>query len=213
MYLRGLLRGLVEAPARSPALRSRIRGWIDRHGSDRVHRLLQGLDPVSAERIAPADTQRLVRALEVRFATGEPLGARIERDGTWGTGAERYRALKVGLDMEREAHLERITRRVDGFLEAGLVEEVRGLLAAGVAGGANAFKAIGYRETLAAIEGGEVDRGKLREEIVVHTRQFAKRQRTWFRKEPDVLWLDAGGDPVTLAERVARAWSVHDDRA
>lgn len=207
MYLRGLLRGVIEAPPRDEALRARIRAWIARRGSERAHRVLARLDPATARRIGPGDRQRLVRALEVAVGSGRSLGARIEAQGTWASGRERYRSVKFGLDLDRPALAERLARRVDDFFAAGLIEEVRAILAAGVPASANAFKAIGYRQTLAALRSGAVDRVALRDEIVVRTRQFAKRQRTWFRGESDIEWLDAGNGARAVADTIVARWT------
>jgi tRNA dimethylallyltransferase len=207
MYLRGLLRGVVDAPARDEAVRSRLHARLERTGPERLHRLLGRFDPDTARRVAPADTQRVVRALEVALADGEPLGERIARRGTWGNGRERHAALKIGLDLPREALVTRLAERVARFFESGLIEEVRRLLVEGVPAEANAFKAIGYRETLRALRTGEIDRDALEHEVAVRTRQFAKRQRTWFRGERDVRWFDASEPLATIARNVAALWA------
>jgi tRNA dimethylallyltransferase len=205
MYLRGLLRGLVPAPTRDPRLRRRLRIMAERFGTHRLHRLLARVDPASAQRLARGDTQRVVRALEVAFAGEATWSAALRDLGTWTSGADRFPAIKIGLDMDRETLGRRLDERVDGFYRAGLVEEVRGLLAAGVPPSANAFKAIGYREVLACLErGGSLE--EAREETRRSTRRLAKRQRTWFRREGGVVWLDAAGGPESLAARIEAIW-------
>jgi tRNA dimethylallyltransferase len=154
MYLRGLLRGVFESPARDDALRERLRRLAARRGSARLHRFLAGLDPASAARLAPADTQRVIRALELALAGGGTWSERLGREGTWSSARERYASLKVGLDMDRDALARELAARVDAFFDAGLVDEVRSLLARGVPESANAFKAIGYREVLASLRAG-----------------------------------------------------------
>jgi tRNA dimethylallyltransferase len=186
LYLRGLLKGLVEAPQRDQALRSRLRALAERRGPDRLHRLLARVDPEAARRLRPADRQRVVRALEVYFATGRGLSDRI-RDAPF--GPDLYTTVKVGLRMRRADLYRRIDARVVGFFAAGLVEEVRGLLTAGHDGTSNAFKALGYKETLMHLRGA-ID---LKQAIVLtqqNTRRYAKRQMTWFRKEDGVAWFD-----------------------
>lgn len=209
MYLRGLLRGIVPAPARDPALRERLRGMAARHGSSRLHRWLGRVDPDSARRLAPGDRQRVVRALEVALTGHERWSETLRRDGTWQDEAERYPCLKIGLDMDRSTHDRRLEARVDAYFRAGLVEEVRALIAQGVPPEANAFKAIGYREVLASLRRGD-DPEKSREEVQANTRRFAKRQRTWFRKEPGVTWLDAAEGPDALAAHIERLWQEGD---
>lgn len=205
MYLRGLLKGLVPAPARDVALRERLRGLTARYGAPRVWRLLRRLDPASAARVGATDTQRIVRALELVYAGGARWSDRLAQDGAWGRPAERYRALKFGLAMENSLLAARLGERVGRFFSAGLVEEVRGLLGAGLPPTANALKAIGYREVVAAIRGG-TDPADTRAAIELATRRYAKRQRTWFRSEEGVSWLDAAQDRPSLAATIAAAW-------
>ena len=207
MYLRGLLKGVVPAPPRDLVLRDRLRRMAGRFGAARLHRLLARLDRESAARLSPGDTQRVVRALELACAPGPTWSQRLLGGGTWSRPGERYRALKLGLDLDRAAHRHRLADRVDGFFAAGLVDEVDRLLAGGVPPGANAFKAIGYREVLRARAEGRDPRAE-RDAIVAATLRLAKRQRTWFRKEPDVSWLDAGEREELLVERAHRAWTA-----
>jgi tRNA dimethylallyltransferase len=207
LYLRGLLRGVVEAPPRDERTRQRLRAVLERRGPRRLHRWLARRDPESARRLSPGDSQRIVRALELALSGGATWSERLRSAGTWAGEAERYDALKIGLDMNRERLAARLDDRVDRFFEAGLVDEVRGLLAAGLPPGANAFKAIGYREVLAELEAGR-DPAGARDEVKRNTRRYAKRQRTWFRKEPGITWLDAETEPGALAERVVALWSA-----
>lgn len=211
MYLRGLLRGLVAAPARDAVLRDRLRRIASRSGSARLHRLLARLDPGSAERLPPGDTQRVVRALEVALAGEATWSQTLRERGTWSAGAERFTALKAGLDLERDQLARRLDARVDGYFDAGLVQEVRGLLARGVPPAANAFKAIGYREVLSRLSA-DGDPEAARDEVQRNTRRLAKRQRTWFRSEPGVLWLDASSGPEVLADRIEREWTARTGR-
>ncbi len=205
MYLRGLLRGVFESPSRDERLRERLRRIAARRGPARLHRWLGTLDPASAARLAPADTQRVVRALELALAGGGTWSERLLRDGTWSSRAERYASLKAGLDMDRAVLAGRLAERVDRFFDAGLVAEVRALLAEGVPDASNAFKAIGYREVLAALRAGD-DAETRREAVKVSTRRYAKRQRTWFRGEAGIVWLDAGEGPERIAGRIVERW-------
>ena len=189
MYLRGLLRGVVDAPARDPELRDRLRRLAERHGAARLHRLLLRCDPESARRLPPADAQRVVRALEIALAGGGRWSERLREEGSWSSGVERYPSLKVVLDLPREVLARSLDARVDGFFAGGLVAEVRRLLAAGIPSRANAFKAIGYREVLSALERG-IDPESVVDDVRRATRRYAKRQRTWFRSERDALRVD-----------------------
>jgi tRNA dimethylallyltransferase len=205
LYLRGLLRGIIDAPRRDPELRSRLRRIVERGGTERLRGWLRRHDPASERRIPAADVQRLVRAIELARGGGASWSDRLRERGTWASGVERHRSLKIGLDLDREEHGERLDARVDRFFEAGLVEEVHGLLRRGIPREANAFKAIGYREVLSAIDRGEEPDG-VRDEIRRNTRRYARRQRTWFRAEPGVVWLDAALEAPTLAERIVELW-------
>jgi tRNA dimethylallyltransferase len=206
LYLRGLMRGIVPAPPADLSLRRRLRSMAARFGVKRMHRWLARLDPASAERLAPADVQRVTRALELALEGEKTWSDRLRDDGTWSRGVERYDSLKVGLDLDvatLDAHLD---ERVVGFYEAGLVREIRELLAAGVPREAGAFKAIGYREVLGAIDEGR-NPFDARDEISRNTRRYSRRQRSWFRNEPDVVWLDAAYGPESLAERIVEMWA------
>jgi tRNA dimethylallyltransferase len=205
MYLRGLLSGIVDAPSRDPELRERLRAIARRRGLPRLHRWLNRLDPQSAARIGPGDVQRIVRALELVLKGEGTWSERLRDQGTWSTDRERYRALKIGLDMDRERLGRGIDARVERFFECGLVDEVRRLLQDGVSEQANAFKAIGYREVLQAIRSGLPPEQTV-EEIRRNTRRYAKRQRTWFRKEPGVVWLDAAQQRAVLVEQILEHW-------
>lgn len=209
LYLRGLLKGIVEAPPRDEALRKRVRALAARFGAPRVHRWLARVDPASAARILPGDTQRIVRALELALAAGPSWSERLAASGTWSDEAERYDALKFGLDLDRDFLAARLAARVDAFLDAGLADEVERLLAGGLPESANALKAIGYREMVRARRLG-LDPRAQRDTIVLATRQYAKRQRTWFRKESGVTWLDAARDVDELADEIALRWRRFD---
>jgi tRNA dimethylallyltransferase len=198
-YIGAFLRGLVDAPSRDERVRRRLRRIVARGGAGRLHRLLRRLDPDTAAHLPPADVQRVVRALEVRLATGRRLSDLVRRQGGPRGGAERYPTVKIGLHLERGALASRIEARVNAFFAAGLLREVQHLLDEGVPPEANAFKGIGYREGLAAVRG-EITADEARVRTVSATRRYAKRQMTWFRGEAGVTWLDAGrGGDATLA--------------
>lgn len=205
MYLRGLLKGIVAAPLPDPELRSRLKRMAARFGAPRLHRLLARLDPETAERLRPEDAQRVTRALELALPDGETWSVRLARSGTWAREGERYRALKIGLELDRSLLAARLADRVDAFFAADLPGEVERLLASGVPETANAFLAIGYREILRA-RADRRDPETAREAIVAATRRYAKRQRTWFRGEPGLVWMDAARGIDALSLAVVEAW-------
>ena len=171
-----------------------------------MHRWLQRVDAESAARLEPGDRQRVARALEWWLASRTRWSARLESQGTWTEQAERYRCLKLGLDADPEWLNPRLVQRVERFFAAGLVQEVRSLLADGVSPECNAFQAIGYREVAQALsEGGSME--AVIDRVKIHTRRYAKRQRTWFRKERGVVWLDASGSGSALRAKALDAWA------
>jgi tRNA dimethylallyltransferase len=206
MYLRGLLCGIVAAPEIDRDLRRRLEGMRERHGERAMHRWLQRVDPDSAGRIEPADRQRVGRALEWWLTSGSPWSERLETDGTWTSSTERYRCLKLGLDARPAWLNPRLEQRVDRFFSEGLVDEVRSLLASGISPERNAFRAIGYREVAEALRTGEPMEPVV-ERVKTHTRRYAKRQRTWFRRERDVVWLDASASIGSLIQAGLDAWT------
>ena len=202
LYVRALLRGLFAGPARDEGLRLRLRGMARGGGPRRLHRLLTRLDPARAGRLAPLDLQRVIRALEIRLLTGRTYAAHLqaEQADLW-SGPDRHAAIKIGLEIDRTLLAERIAVRVRGFFAAGLVDEVRRLLASGVPPEANAFKAIGYREAIAVVQG-TLNPADAVEATIRATRRYARRQMAWFRREPAVRWLDAA-DPGGLLQAAA----------
>jgi tRNA dimethylallyltransferase len=205
MYLRGLLRGIVPAPKIDPALRRRLGEMHERRGDKAMHRWLRRVDPDSASRVEPRDRQRVGRALEWWLASRTRWSERLESQGTWNAGAERYRCLKLGLEAAPEWLGPRLAQRVEGFFAAGLVDEVRSLLETGVSPECNAFQAIGYREVAHALHAG-LSMEDVIARVTIQTRQYAKRQRTWFRKEPGIVWLDASASPSSLLADGLAAW-------
>jgi tRNA dimethylallyltransferase len=207
LYLRALLEGLADAPTRSDELRDRLRTRAIKHGPEYLHRILVRLDPETANRIAPRDTQKIIRAIEIRVLAGKGV-ADVHREGR--TGLEGYDIRKIGLLPPRPALYARIDARVISMIEAGWIEEVRRLAASGIAADAKPFQFIGYAELLACLEGSLTQDAAIRQ-IQQSTRQFAKRQITWFRKEQHVEWLAAfGNDPdiQSAALQIAQSPSI-----
>ncbi len=194
LYLRVFLEGLANVPQRSEELRERLRASAAEHEPGHLHRVLRRLDRASAKKIAPADEQKLLRAIEVCLLTKRPLsevylGGRKPLEG--------WRAIKVGLQPKREALYERVHARTEEMLSRGWVEEVRVLMESGLAESAKAFDFIGYRELRRVLQG-EMALEEARAAIQQATRRYAKRQMTWFRREPGVQWLAGFGDEARI---------------
>jgi tRNA dimethylallyltransferase len=200
LYLRALLEGLAEAPQRSEEIRARLRQRAEQRGPEHLHRALARLDPESAARISSSDTQKIIRAIELRLLTGKPMGE-IHRSGR--DALQGYEIIKIGLLPPRAALYARIHARTEAMLAAGWLEEVRALVASGVPADAKPFQFIGYaqlREHLA----GHISEKNAVQQIQQATRRFAKRQLTWFRKEAGVHWLAGFGDaPEIFAAALA----------
>jgi tRNA dimethylallyltransferase len=200
LYLRALLEGLAGAPTRSEELRGRLRERAERRGPDYLHGLLARLDSQAAGRIARRDTQKIIRALEIRLLAGKPVDE-IYRTGR--AGLEGYEVIKIGLSPARAALYAKIDRRVEAMVRLGWVEEVRSLIASGVPPSAKPFQFIGYAQIRDHLEG-TLSLAAAIGQIQQSTRQFSKRQTTWFRKEPDVHWLEGfGTDPSIAASALA----------
>ena len=193
LYLRALLEGLADAPARSEELREHLRKRAKEHGAEYLHRLLTRLDRETAGRIAPRDIQKIIRAIEIRVLAGKGV-ADVHRAGR--AALQGYDVRKIGLLPPRPALYSRIEARVISMIEAGWFDEVRRLIAAGVPPDAKPFQFIGYAELRACLEGSLAQDAAIKQ-IQQSTRQFAKRQITWFRKEKHVQWLTGfGGEPA-----------------
>jgi tRNA dimethylallyltransferase len=196
LYLRALLEGLSDAPERSEELRTRLRGKAERHGPEHLHRILTRLDKASASRIAPRDTQKVVRAIEMRILAKKPVG---EIHGAGRRSLEGYAVREIGLSPPRQALYARIEERSESMIRDGWLDEVSRLMSKGIASDAKPFQFIGYSELRAHLNG-QLTMESAVQKIQQATRQFAKRQLTWFRKEPAVHWLAGfGGDPKTAA--------------
>ena len=197
LYLRALLEGLADAPARSEELRERLRQRAARRGPEQLHKILKRLDRESASRIAPGDTQKAIRALEIRLLSGEPASALHQRGRV---GLADFHVLKIGLMPAREALYQRIEQRVTAMLESGWLDEVKVLSGKGIASTSKPFEFLGYSQ-LRDVLAGKIAFDEAVRQIQQATRQYAKRQITWFRKEPDVHWIDRfGDDPAAAAD-------------
>lgn len=190
LYLRALLEGLADAPTRSEELRERLRKLVEARGPGYLHQVLRRLDPASARRIAPRDAQKLIRAIEIRILSGKPV-SEIHQGGR--EPLQGYEIIKIGLEPTRQELYKRIEERVNLMLSDGWLDEVRNLAAKSIPSDAKPFQFIGYSQLRAHLEG-RISLGDAIHQIQQATRNFAKRQLTWFRKEPDVAWLAGFGD-------------------
>jgi tRNA dimethylallyltransferase len=190
LYLRALLEGLADVPQRSVELRERLRASIEEHPPGHLHRVLKRLDLKAAQKIAPTDEQKLIRAVEVCILMRKPI-SEVHRAGR--APLEGWRALKIGLMPPREKLNKRIHARTDAMLKQGWMREVRELLKGGLTQDSKPFDFIGYRE-LRAVLRDEITLEEARAAIQQATRRYAKRQLTWFRKEPGVQWFPGFGD-------------------
>jgi tRNA dimethylallyltransferase len=198
LYMRALLEGLADLPLRSEELRERLRASSTKHGGMHLHGVLRRMDGEAAARIAPTDEQKLIRAIEVCILTRKPI-SEVHRAGR--KPLEGWRALKIGLLPSRELLNERIDARTDVMIESGWLDEVRGLLAAGVAEDAKIFDFIGYREMLGVLRG-DLTMEKARTAIQLATRHYAKRQMTWFRKDKSIHWFVGPGDDAEVQRKI-----------
>ncbi len=210
LYFRALTRGLFPGPPADPALRARLERVAARRGNAWLHRLLVRRDPASAARIASADRKRMIRAIEVLILTGRPLTAHFAETVA---PLPEFDAVAIGLRMTLEALAPRLARRVDEQFAAGLVAEVRGLLARGVPREARPFGGLVYRQMLDELDGVR-GREATRALIVQENRRYARRQLIWFRKEPTLRWFDGPGEAAHVQARVFEylgSRGLHDD--
>jgi tRNA dimethylallyltransferase len=189
LYLRALLDGLFEGPGRDEALRQRLlQSEARRPGA--LHRILARLDPESAAKIHQHDINKLTRALEVRLLTHRRMSELFQLTHNPLRG---YRTLKLGLNPAREELYERLNQRTRKMFEAGLVEETRAILKLGYSRHAKPFESLGYAQALQVIDG-RITLDQAIESTQMHTRRYAKRQWTWFRRDQEITWLDGFGD-------------------
>ena len=201
LYMDSLIRGNDFAPFPSTGARERLEKEADEKGMDVMLTKLQSIDPESAARLHLADRKRIIRALEVFEETGETITAHNKRTQAI---PPRYNPLWLGLDFDpRQALYDRIDLRVGLMLEQGLVEEIRNLLSSGIPSKCTAMQAIGYKEFVSALEGnGSIEDAA--DEVRKASRHYAKRQLTWFRRNPNMNWLTRRPDE-DFSEILSRA--------
>ena len=195
LYLRALIDGLFAGPQRSESLRERLKLSDKKRGRGWLYKLLMRLDPRSAERIHPNDKPKLIRALEVCIAAKQPMSQAWEQGRN---ALQGFRILRIGLEPDRDFLYERINKRAAAMFQDGLVEEMRMLLAK--YGEARPFDSLGYKQARALL------RGDIREADAIALaqqghRNYAKRQLTWFRREPEMYSLHGFGDELRIRQR------------
>ncbi len=200
LYLRAVVDDLV-IPGQFPAVRTELEAEPD---TAALHERLQVLDPLAASRMEPSNRRRVVRALEVTVGSGRPFSS-------FGPGLDAYPVTGydlVGLDRPVEVLNERVAARYRDQVAEGFVEEVRALATAPGGLGRTASQALGYAELLAVVRG-ELELDEALELAIVRTRRFARRQRSWFRRDPRITWFDLGADPdpSPVVEALVRRWA------
>jgi tRNA dimethylallyltransferase len=182
LYLRAVL-DEFDFPGTDPDVRARLEAELDEYGAAHLHERLRGLDPAAAAAILPTNARRIVRALEVVELTGRSFRATLPEH------VYAYDSVvQIGLDVPRDVLDQRIARRVDEMWQRGLVDEVRRLEAAGLRQGRTASRALGYAQVLEFLAG-RCTEDEARAAVIRGTRRFARRQDTWFRRDPRIVWL------------------------
>lgn len=200
LYIDAVTRDMSFAAAPSDsAVRARLVSELDERGAQAMHDELAAVDAPTAARLHVNDTRRVLRALEIYRVTGTRMS---DSAGRAGENRELYDLLLIALDMPRERLYARINRRVDEMCAQGLFDEVAGLLGRGLSSGSTAMQALGYKEIAQALSG-EVTRAQAIDNLKQRTRNYAKRQLSWLRRDARVVWLSVGeGDTAsTLADR------------
>jgi len=199
LYLRALLEGLFAGPQRSEELRQRLRERAEEKGGGYLHRMLDRLDSAAAAKIHAHDTPKLLRAIEVCLAS------RAKMSELWKQGRDPlrgFRIVRLGLDPERSALYDRINQRAQRMFDGGLVEETRSLLEK-YGTDVRPLSALGYKQAAALVRG-EIDRKTAVQTAQQAHRNYAKRQMTWFRREPDVIWIPGFGDDIRVQSEAIR---------
>lgn len=194
LYVRAVLEDF-DFPGTDPAVRARLEGELTEIGPAALHERLRERDPDAAAKILPSNGRRIVRALEVIELTGQPFTAALPDPKPV------YDALQIGVDRDTAELDERIEQRVGLMWAAGLIDEVRGL--DGIRDGRTASRALGYQQALAQIDG-ELTEDEAKADTVRGTRRFVRRQRSWFRRDSSITWLD-GASPTLVADGLALA--------
>jgi tRNA dimethylallyltransferase len=199
LYLRALLEGLFPGPQRSEELRQRLRDRAAARGSGHLHRILRRLDRSAAEKIHANDTPKLIRAIEVCLASRQKMTELWQQQGR--EPLRGFRILRLGLDPDRQSLYDRINRRAQQMFEAGLVAETQRLVER-YGDAAGPLSSLGYRQASQVLRGEITLEQALQAAQQAH-RNYAKRQMTWFRREPEVHWLRGFGDDAQVQKSAA----------
>jgi tRNA dimethylallyltransferase len=199
LYLDALIYGISSMPEADPVFREKMTQEAKKKGSGFLHELLKEIDPSSAEKIHSNDLKRTIRALEVYYLTGEPLSDVHKAGGN----IKKYKYLIIGLNRQRDELYERIEERVDKMFAEGLVEEVRALLDEGYNGKLSSFQALGYKEVVQYLQE-KISLEQAKEQVKKNTRNFAKRQMTYFRKNKEIKWFALDEDKRDIFEEVGK---------
>ncbi len=198
LYLRALLDGLFPGPQRSEELRERLRQRVEKSGADHLHRVLRRLDPDAAAKIHANDIPKLIRAIEVCLASRQKMTEMWKQGRDPLTG---FRILRIGLNPDRDALYARINRRAEHMFASGLGEETKQLLER-YGDAARPLTSLGYKQAVQLLRS-EVDSKTALQSAQQAHRNYAKRQMTWFRREPDVIWLEGFGDAPAIQKKAA----------
>jgi tRNA dimethylallyltransferase len=198
LYLRALLEGLFPGPQRSEDLRERLRERASQCGSTYLHQILQRLDPAAAARIHDNDTPKLIRAIEVCLSAKQKMTELWREEGR--DPLKGFHILRLGLDPDRPQLYDRINHRAAQMFEAGLIEETKYLLEN--YGDIGPLSSLGYKQAVQCIQGA-LSREQAVQSAQQADRNYAKRQMTWFRREPEVQWLRGFGDESAIQDAAA----------
>jgi tRNA dimethylallyltransferase len=188
LYIKALVHGLFKAGPSDIHVRERLQEQARIYGADFLHQKLRRYDPDTAERIHPNDSYRIIRALEVHELTGKTITA-FQQDH--GFKDHRFRMLKIGLHIDREVLYDRINHRVDAMMDSGFLNEVKGLLEMGYSENLKSMQSIGYRHLMDFIKG-RCSWDETMRTLKRDTRRYAKRQLTWFKADPNIVWREPG---------------------
>nr|HID59762.1 tRNA (adenosine(37)-N6)-dimethylallyltransferase MiaA [Desulfobacterales bacterium] len=195
-YIRALLDGLFHGPRSDPKVKEGLIEKVKRLGSNRLHQELMRIDSEAAGRIHPNDIQRIVRALEVYQLTGKPI-SRLQRESP--QGMFEFEPIIIGLTMERTCLYQRIDKRVDDMISKGLIEEVKKLEEMGYGRDLNSLNTVGYKEIFPLLDG-EARLEETVDRIKKNSRRYAKRQLTWFRRDPRIKWTQVRDQNLVVEE-------------
>lgn len=189
LYHKALVEGLFPGPGRDQTLRQKLRQEAEELGLSYLYQKLKEVDPEYAQKVTPKDSVRIIRALEVYHLTGKPISEHFRQTAS-PVQNKGFILYQIGLKLKREELYRRIEERVDRMFAQGIVEEVKNLLARGVSEQATPFKGLGYRQVLRYIKG-EISLEEAIRLTKLETRHYAKRQMTWFKKSPGIIWFEA----------------------